>query len=45
MLVCQVPSQSAPGLESHDRRCLRQTLCVVFVPGSFEVLDSGLFVL
>lgn len=29
---------SAPGLESHDRRSLGQTLCVAFVCGCFEVL-------
>lgn len=30
VLFCQGPGLSAPGLESHDRRCFRQTLCVVF---------------
>lgn len=44
-LLCQGPSLSAPGPQSHDRRCLRQTLCVAFVCGCFEVPDSGLFVL
>lgn len=31
---------SAPGLESHDRRRLGQTLCVAFVCGCFEVLGA-----